>query len=63
MAALAQRHRSVRECRNIGLFGTIELRKNANNERLVPYNGTHPVMAKLSKFLRDNALRVYNLKA
>ncbi len=56
MQALAQKHRSVRECRNIGLFGAIELRKNAANERLVPYNGSHPVMAKLSKFLRDHGL-------
>jgi taurine--2-oxoglutarate transaminase len=56
MARLAAKHRSVREHRNIGLFGLIELRKNAKNERLVPYAGSHPVMGKLGKFFRDNGL-------
>ncbi|MCU0684712.1 MAG: aminotransferase class III-fold pyridoxal phosphate-dependent enzyme [Polyangiaceae bacterium] len=56
MARLQQKHRSVREHRNIGLFGLIELRKNAKNERLVPYAGAHPVMGKLGKFFRDNGL-------
>lgn len=56
MARLAQKHRCVREHRNIGLFGLIELRKNANNELLVPYNGSHPVMPKLNKFFRENGL-------
>jgi taurine---2-oxoglutarate transaminase len=56
LARLQQKHRSVREHRNIGLFGLIELRKNAKNERLVPYAGAHPVMGKLGKFFRDNGL-------
>lgn len=56
MARLATRHRCVKEHRNIGLFGTIELRKNSRNEALVPYNGAHPVMPKLAKFLRDNGM-------
>jgi taurine--2-oxoglutarate transaminase len=56
MARLAAKHPSVREHRNIGLFGIIELRKNAQNERLVPYAGTHPVMAKLGKFFKDEGL-------
>lgn len=56
MARLASKHRSVREHRNIGLFGIIELRKNAKNERLVPYGGAHPVMGKLGKFFRDAGL-------
>ncbi len=56
MARLATKHRSVREHRNIGLFGAIELRKNSKNEALVPYNGSHPVMAKLNAFLRENGL-------
>jgi len=56
MARLAKKHKSVREHRNIGLFGLIELRKNAKNERLVPYAGSHPVMPKLAKFFRDNGL-------
>ena len=56
MARLAAKHRCVKEHRNIGLFGCIELRKNSAGERLVPYAGSHPVMAKLGKFLRENGL-------
>jgi taurine--2-oxoglutarate transaminase len=56
MERLAKKHPSVRGHRNIGLFGLIDLRKNAKNERLVPYAGAHPVMGKLGKFFRDNGL-------
>ncbi len=56
MERMATRHRSVREFRQIGLFGTIELRKNAKGERLVPYAGSHPAMAQLGKFLKENGL-------
>ena len=56
MERMAARHRSVKEHRNIGLFGTIELRRNAAGDRLVPYGGSHPAMAQLGKFLRDNGL-------
>ena len=56
MERLAKKHRCIKEHRNIGLFGTIELRKNAKGERLVPYAGTHPVMPKVGKFLKDNGL-------
>ena len=56
MARLAKKHRSVKEHRNIGLFGLIELQKNAKGERLVPYAGSHPAMGKLNRFFRDNGL-------
>ena len=56
MERLAAKHRCVKEHRNIGLFGTIELQKNTRGERLVPYAGSHPVMAKLGAFLKDNGL-------
>ena len=59
MERLKGKHRCVRTHRNIGLFGLIELRKNAvgaMGERLAPYNGAHPVAAKLSRFLRDNGV-------
>ncbi len=56
MAKLAAKHKCVREHRNIGLFGLLELRKNSKNERLVPYAGSHPVMAKLGKFFKDEGL-------
>ncbi len=56
MERMAAKHRCVRVHRNIGLFGLIELRKNAAGDRLVPYAGSHPVMAQLGKFFRDNGL-------
>lgn len=56
MELMAKRHRCVREHRNLGLFGLIELRKNAKNERLVPYNGSHPAMAALGRFFKENGL-------
>jgi taurine---2-oxoglutarate transaminase len=56
MARLKDKHVSVREHRNIGLFGIIELRKNNAGDRLVPYAGASPVMGKLGKFFRDNGL-------
>ena len=56
MARLAKKHKSVKEHRNIGLFGLIELQKNAKGERLVPYAGSHPAMGKLNRFFRDNGL-------
>jgi taurine--2-oxoglutarate transaminase len=56
MDAMQQKHRCVRECRNAGLFGIIELRKNSKNDYLVPYGGSHPVMAKVGKHFRENGL-------
>ena len=56
MARLATQHKSVRQHRSIGLFGIIELQKNAAGDYLVPYAGTHPIMAKVGKFLRDEGL-------
>lgn len=56
MDAMQQKHRCVRECRNAGLFGIIELRKNSRNDYLVPYGGSHPVMAKVGKHFRENGL-------
>ncbi len=56
MERLATKHRCIKEHRNIGLFGTIELCKNSKGDRLVPYAGSHPVMAHLGKFFKDNGL-------
>ncbi len=56
MARLGKKHRCVKEHRNIGLFGLIELQKNAKGERLVPLAGAHPVMGKLGKFYREEGL-------
>jgi taurine--2-oxoglutarate transaminase len=56
MDRLQAKHPSVLEGRCIGLFGIIDLRKNRANERLAPYGGSHPVMAKLNQFLLENGL-------
>lgn len=56
MAELQRKHVCVRGHRNIGLFGLIDIRKNSQNDRLVPYGGAHPKMAEFGKFLRDNGL-------
>ncbi len=53
---LKGKHRSVRATRNIGLFGVLELQKNAKGERLVPYNGAHPAMGKIGEFFKANGL-------
>lgn len=56
MARLQSKHPSFKTSRALGLFGIIELRKNAAGEPLVPYNGTHPAMNQLAQFLRENGL-------
>jgi taurine---2-oxoglutarate transaminase len=56
MDRLQKKHPSVKEGRCIGLFGMIDLRKNSKNEDLAPYNGSHPAVGKLGKFLFDNGL-------
>ena len=56
MQRMAKKHKSVKTHRNIGLFGALELQKNNQGERMVPYAGSHPVMAKLGKYFRDNGL-------
>ncbi|OGQ80080.1 MAG: hypothetical protein A2289_21570 [Deltaproteobacteria bacterium RIFOXYA12_FULL_58_15] len=56
MDRLAKKHPSVKEGRAIGLFGMMDLQKNAKGEPLAPYNGSHPAMNALSKFFIDNGL-------
>jgi taurine---2-oxoglutarate transaminase len=56
MQRLTAKHQSILDARNIGLFGTIELRKNSKNERMVPMGGTHPVMGKINAFFREKGL-------
>ena len=46
----------MKEGRCIGLFGMIDLQKNSKGDHLAPYNGSHPAMGKLNKFLLDNGL-------
>ncbi|MGE0638657.1 MAG: aminotransferase class III-fold pyridoxal phosphate-dependent enzyme [Thermoanaerobaculia bacterium] len=56
MERLAVRHRSVATHRNIGLFGIVELRKDARDTPIAPYNGSHPAMGKLYRALLDGGL-------
>lgn len=56
MDRLQKKHPSMAEGRNVGLFGMIDVRKNAKNEPLAPYNGSHPAMNALAKFFKDNGL-------
>lgn len=56
MDRLKAKHPSVREGRNIGLFGMIDVQKNSKGERIAPYNGTHEAMGKLNQFFRDEGL-------
>jgi taurine--2-oxoglutarate transaminase len=56
MDRLQRKHPSFGEGRCIGLFGMIDVRKNAKGELLVPYNGDHPTMGKLAQFFRKMGL-------
>ena len=56
MDRLAAKHPSVGDTRCIGLFGMIDIRKNARDEPMAPYNGSHPAMGELGKFFLDNGL-------
>lgn len=56
MDRLQSKHPSVKEGRCIGLFGMIDLQKNAAGEPAAPYNGTSPAMGELSKAFREKGL-------
>ena len=56
-ADLARRHPSVGAARSIGLFGIIELVRDATKRTpMAPFNGTSPEMAALGKFFRQEGL-------
>ena len=56
MDRLQAKHPSMREGRQIGLFGMIDVQKNSQGESIAPYNGSHPAMAKLGAFFREQKL-------
>jgi taurine--2-oxoglutarate transaminase len=59
-AELFDRHPSIGEARNIGLFGIIELVKNRQTKEPVsPFNKTSPEMAALKKTLLNKGLFLY----
>ena len=56
MDRLTAKHPTVRQARNIGLFGMVDLKKNSAGERMAPYNGSSPAMVELGKFFRKEGL-------
>jgi len=56
MDRLTAKHPSVKVGRQIGLFGMIDIQKNAQGEPLAPYNGSHPAMTALGQAFRDKGL-------
>jgi taurine--2-oxoglutarate transaminase len=61
LAAIMDRHPSVGDIRNIGLFGAIELVKDRETrEPLAPWNGPDPgVMGAINKFLLEKGVYTY----
>jgi taurine---2-oxoglutarate transaminase len=57
LAELASRHPSVGAARSIGLFGIVELVRDARTrEPMAPFNGTSEEMAALARFFRQEGL-------
>jgi len=57
---LQRRHPSVGATRSIGLFGIVELVRNAaTREPMAPFNGTSPEMQELGKFFRAEGLYTF----
>ncbi len=59
MDRLTDKHPCVKEGRNIGLFGMMDLQKNAEGERMAGYNETTEPMEELGRFFRDEGLFTY----
>jgi taurine--2-oxoglutarate transaminase len=57
---MKDKHKSVGDVRNIGLFGCIELVKDRETrEPIVPWNGNGEVMDKVKKSLLDDGMYMY----
>ncbi len=56
MARLQKKHRSMKAGRAIGLFGMIDLQKNAKGDPFAPYASSSPVMGALGRFFREQGL-------
>jgi len=56
MDRLTEKHPSMREGRNIGLFGMIDVQKDSQGTSIAPYNGTHPAMQQLTAFFQEQGM-------
>ncbi len=56
MARLQLKHPSMKAGRAIGLFGMIDLQKDATGTPFAPYPSTSPVMTSLGQFFREQGL-------
>ena len=57
---LGEKHPSVGDARNIGLFGILELVKDRKTkEPLAPWNGSSPAMIAFRKYCTDHGLYLY----
>ena len=56
MDRLIEKHPSAKAGRQLGLFGMMDVQKNADGDPLAPYNGSHPAMTAFGKFLREQGL-------
>ncbi len=60
MDALKAKHPSFKEGRVIGLFGMMDIQRNARGDLIAPYNGAHPAMGKLAAFFREEGLFTFS---
>ncbi len=56
MDRLAERHPCVSADRNIGLFGMVEVAKDAKGTPIAAYNGSHPAMGRFYQSLLEEGL-------
>jgi taurine--2-oxoglutarate transaminase len=62
MAALKDKHPSVKTYRNIGLFGMVDLQKDTEGTPMAPYNGTPPCDGRVQRVLeRQRTVHVLSL--
>jgi taurine--2-oxoglutarate transaminase len=59
MARLQAKHPCMKEGRAIGLFGMIDVQKNARGEPFSPYGKVGPEMAALTKLFKDKGLLTF----
>jgi taurine--2-oxoglutarate transaminase len=59
LAQLAAKHDVVGACRNIGLFGIVELVNPATKAPLAPFGGTSEEMKRLNGYFREEGLYTF----